>query len=255
VASIPTSASTNASDANSDTYLCFPFFVPTSVMNVLKSIPQFRLSVSQVMPHVEFPIGGSSGSSLRTMIDTCAGLNLGRLQYHKSIYEQAPHLIEKFAYIKDIENLNEFNIGGVDEEYHGTKITAIVVHKTPFRVEAQKVVVAVGLSETAATNTIFGLPFLRASRSVIFLDEVQDKLLVQRFGLSLPITYHIPLRADQAPPTGVENKSSFHLTPGYIASPDLTEFFNNSCAVSENDIISDDIHGTEWIPAKMSDDE
>lgn len=180
-------------------------------MNALTKSLRVKLSISQVMPHIRLPIGIKSEGSLFAMIDTGAGLNLGRLSYHKGIFESHPHLVATFAYIKDVENLSEFDIGGVDAEGNMTRVTAVIVYKTPFKVNAMPVNVAFGLSPSASTNTIIGLPFIRATRCSFFFDGTSDeRVLSQTLGFNFPLTYQVPLRADKPPQTGdINTRASY----------------------------------------------
>ena len=44
------------------------------------------------------------------------GLNLGKLEYHQSVAERHPNLVLEFAYLKDLDYLDPFNISRVDGE-------------------------------------------------------------------------------------------------------------------------------------------
>ena len=46
--------------------------------------------------------------------DTGAGLNLGNLEYHQLVAECHPSLVFKFAYLKVLEDVDPFNISGLD---------------------------------------------------------------------------------------------------------------------------------------------
>jgi hypothetical protein len=88
------------------------------------------------------------------MVDTGAGLSLGRLDYHKSIYETRPHVVSSFVYLKDSPDMDEFDIGGVDEFRNPTRVTAIITYKPPFHINGSTVTLSYGLSASASTNTI-----------------------------------------------------------------------------------------------------
>ena len=45
--------------------------------------------------------------------DTLAGLNLRNLECHQSVAEHHPNLVLKFAYLKDLDDVDPFNISGV----------------------------------------------------------------------------------------------------------------------------------------------
>ena len=48
------------------------------------------------------------------LTNTGAGLNLGNSDYQQSIAEHHHNLVLKFAYLKDLEDMDTFNISGVD---------------------------------------------------------------------------------------------------------------------------------------------
>lgn len=183
-------------------------------MNALKKL-NIRLNISQIMPHVKLPIGTKFEATLSAMVDTCAGLNLGRLSYYQHIAEKQPHLVQSLVFLKDVDNMEEFDLGGVDEKGNSARVTAVVTYFTPFRVQGQPVCISFGLAETASTNTIHGLPFLRATHSAIFLDgDAEESLVCQRLGTTFPLTYMVPLRADRAPDTGGSSvRGAFMATP------------------------------------------
>ena len=69
----------------------------------------------QSFPHIKFPTGPNCEALLSVMVDSCTGLNLGKLSHHESIYEQHPDLVSQFVYIKDGDNVEEFSISCVAE--------------------------------------------------------------------------------------------------------------------------------------------
>ena len=48
------------------------------------------------------------------LANTGAGLNLVNLEYHESVAEHYPNLVLKFSCLKDMEDVDTFNISGVD---------------------------------------------------------------------------------------------------------------------------------------------
>ena len=48
------------------------------------------------------------------LADTGSGLNLVNIEYHKSVSERNPNLMMKFAYLKDLYDVDTFNIIVVD---------------------------------------------------------------------------------------------------------------------------------------------
>ena len=48
------------------------------------------------------------------LADTGAGLNLVNIEYHQSVTERHPNFVLKFAYLKDLDEVDPFSINGVD---------------------------------------------------------------------------------------------------------------------------------------------
>ena len=87
---------------------------------------------------MNFPIGeGPKSSYMSSLDDTGAGLNLVNIEYHQSFAERHPNLVLKFAYFKDLEDVDPFNISGVDggkeSEQGKVKVdfTIVITYKTP----------------------------------------------------------------------------------------------------------------------------
>ena len=71
--------------------------------------------MSQQFPHLNFQIGeGPKSSYISGLAYTGAGLNLGNLEYHQSVSEFQPNLLLKLLYLKDMDDVDPFNISGVD---------------------------------------------------------------------------------------------------------------------------------------------
>ena len=72
--------------------LCCPVMSAIKIMESVSLRRQFsaRLGVTQSMPHIRFPVGHAREALVELMVDSCAGLNLGKLSYHKSIHEGHP---------------------------------------------------------------------------------------------------------------------------------------------------------------------
>ena len=54
-----------------------------------------------------------------------------------------------------------------------------------------------GLSDTVTTNTILGLPFLLAADAVSMYKS--RALILQKLGVTIPLSLQVPVRSDQAP--------------------------------------------------------
>jgi len=172
---------------------------------------EVHLSFSQVMPHINFPVGLKAQGLVNAMCDTCAGVSMGRLQYHKSVYEHHPNIVYRFNYMKDIVNLEDFNIGGVAVDSF-TSVVAVIIYKTPFVINGRPMNLIMGLSEDCAANTILGLTFLRSIKATMCLDG-EGSVISALFGKTFPIDYHIPFRGGTAPSCGDGNQAAFHNIP------------------------------------------
>ena len=97
------------------------------------------VQMSQKLPHLNFPIREGQKSSYMYGLDyTGDGLNLENLEYHQSTAEHQPNLVLKFAYLKDLEDVDPFNISGVyggKESLQGkvgVDVTTVIIYKNIF---------------------------------------------------------------------------------------------------------------------------
>ena len=73
------------------------------------------VKMSQQLLHTKLAIGeGPNPSYMYGLADTGASLNLGNLEYHQSVAERHPNLVLKFTYLKDLDDVDPFNISGID---------------------------------------------------------------------------------------------------------------------------------------------
>ena len=78
------------------------------------------VQMSQQLPQLNFTIvEGKKSSYMYGLNDTGAWLNLGNIEYHRLVAERHPNLELKFAYLKDMEDVDPFNISGVNGEKEG----------------------------------------------------------------------------------------------------------------------------------------
>ena len=93
-------------------------------------------------------------------------LNLGNIEYHQSVAEHHPNLVLKFEYLMYLEDVDLFNISGVDgvkeseQVKVGVDITALITYKNPFVLNGKPVTFSLALVEGVECNTIFAWPFL-----------------------------------------------------------------------------------------------
>ena len=73
------------------------------------------VQISQKMAHLKLPVGeGPKPSYMYGLANKGAGLNLVNLEYQQSVAERHPNLVLKFSYLKDLEDVDPFNISGLD---------------------------------------------------------------------------------------------------------------------------------------------
>ena len=113
-------------------FLFFPVFAAAKVFEAIRCHFEAHLGITQSMPHVQLPIGTNCNAVMDTMVDSCAGLNLGKLSYHQSIYNACPNLMNQFAFIKDLDSVKPFDIGGILRDAPSLSITALITYKMPF---------------------------------------------------------------------------------------------------------------------------
>ena len=137
--------------------------------------------------------------------DTGAGLDLVNLQYHQSVIERHSNLVLKFSYLKDLEDVDTFNIIGVDggkegeQRKGGVDVTAVITYKNPFVVNGKPVTVSLALGEGVACNTIFSWPFLQKIKASIVTNQnyLVRRILIEKFRLEMVV----PQRAKESPKT------------------------------------------------------
>jgi hypothetical protein len=189
--------------------------LPVRVLSAIKAPPEIQLSISQVMPHINIPIGRSSrAATICCMVDSGAGLSLGRRSYHNSIYQRHPELVHKWLDLKDSPNMEEFTIGGIDSTGVPTKVTSMISYFTPFTVNGQAVHIQFALAEDVASNAIIGLPFLRSTHSSVLFEH--DTLVSQKLGYTFKVFYQMPHQGEVAPISSAGSTATF---PATIVTP------------------------------------
>jgi hypothetical protein len=238
----PTPTETTAEPENRP-FLSFPIRILTAI----KTPSEMQLSISQIMPHITIPIGKSNrAATLSCMVDSGAGLGLGRLSYHKSIYNRHPEFVHSWLNIKDSPSMEAFTIGGIETKENPTKVTSIIIYITPFTINGQAVNINIALAEDVASNAIIGIPFHRSTCSSLLF--AHDTMISQRLGHTFEIFYQIPQQSEIAPITSTDATAVLPTTintpphiqnllqPGLLLNhPDLTDIYGN-----HND-------GDEWI--------
>ena len=73
------------------------------------------VQISQKFPHLNFPIlEVPKLSYMSVLADTGSRLNLGNIEYHRSVSYHQPNLVLKFEYLKNLDDVDPLNISGVD---------------------------------------------------------------------------------------------------------------------------------------------
>ena len=74
------------------------------------------VQIYRQLPHLKFPIGERPKLSyMYGWTNKGVGLNLVNIQYQQSVIERHPNLVLKFSHFKDLDDMDPFNISGVDE--------------------------------------------------------------------------------------------------------------------------------------------
>jgi hypothetical protein len=149
-----------------------------------------------MLPHILFPVGHlKPGQSLKTcpsvraLIDTGSGLNIGYEPYWRSVSINHPEIVREFGKWSDEEE-EDLTIGGIDRHGENTSCTHYIVLKTPFVDMGREVDLRIALSDSLSCNLIFGIPFQIRSNMVIHTAEkyVVSSVLKTTF----PLFYHPP---------------------------------------------------------------
>ena len=73
------------------------------------------MQISHQLPYLDFPIvEGPKLSYIFGLVNTGAGFNLVNIYYHQLVIERHPNLVQEFSYLKDLDDVDTFNIRGVD---------------------------------------------------------------------------------------------------------------------------------------------
>ena len=165
------------------------------------------------------------------LTDTGASLNLGNLEYHKSVAERQPNLVLKFAYMKDMDDVDPLNTSGVnrgkesEQTKGGVDVTAVITYKTPFVVDRKRVTVSLALGEKVARKTTFSWPLLHTIKDSIMTnkndlvigilgEQFRLKMMVPQIykeepktskGLTVPLPVSIQVKQDNIKDKGSSN--------------------------------------------------
>ena len=132
-------------------------------------------------------------------------MNLVNLEHHQLVAECHPNLEWKFSYLKDLEDMDPFNICGVyagkdsDQLKGGVDVTAVITYKTPFVLNGKLMTVSFALVEEVACNTIFPWPLLQTIKASIMTNN--NALVIRLLGKQFRLEMMVPQRAKESPKT------------------------------------------------------
>lgn len=149
------------------------------------------LSVTRQLSHVLLPMGRTQAQfRLKLAVDSCAGINLGDLQFHLALRNLYPDSVAQLIDLR--ENSHEISIGGVEEQGSGVSVTHVISYWLPFVHQGQPARVAFGLAENLATTALVGVGFLKATQAIMSFTAGRPELFLQAIETSLALTMEIP---------------------------------------------------------------
>ena len=137
------------------------------------------------------------------------------LEYHQSVSERHHNLVLEFVYLKDLEDVDSFNISVVDRGKEseqgkgGLDITTVTIYKTPFVVNVKQATVSLALGERVECNTIFSWQLLQTIKASIMNNN--NALVIGLPGEQFRLEMMVPQRAKEAP----KHKSNFQFNCQY----------------------------------------
>ena len=174
------------------------------IARVFQAVPMrtIPLEISPTLPHCHIPIGPAFGrGKLKVAVDSCAGVNIGHLEFHKAMATTFPELVSSFKTMEEYGE-REVSIGGVEVSAAALKITHIIEYKTPFRYNGTACNLTFGLSEQAAATAIVSINFLRKTKALCTYDDADPSIHLTVWNTTLSIQYEPPTRRE--PPTPMD---------------------------------------------------
>lgn len=167
------------------------------IVRVFQATPtRIPLEISPTLPHCQIPIGNRYGQGkLKVALDSCAGVNIGHLEFHKAMAEIFPELVASFKAMEEYGE-KEVNIGGVEVSATNLKITHIIEYRTPFRYNGNACNLTFGLSEQAAATAILSINFLRKTKALWSYDDAEPNVHLTIWNTTLQVQYEPPTRRE-----------------------------------------------------------
>ena len=179
----------------------------------IRTIP---LEISPTLPHCQFPIGPGHGKGKLTVaLDSCTGVNIGHLAFHKAMAETFPELVASFKPMHEYGE-RDVNIGGVEVSATNLKLTHIIEYKTPYRYNGMPCNLTFGLSEHAAATAIISINFLRKTKALWSYDDAEPNIHLTVWNTTLRVHYEPPTRR---PPPTPQDRFRAETTAVYTTTP------------------------------------
>lgn len=162
------------------------------------------LDVTRNLPHIRLPLGDDdNGFSIKTAADSCAGVNIGCLQFHRGIAKLYPSAVVSF---RDLQaDGQEIQIGGIGKNGNPVTLTHEITYRMPYEMNGATVRISFGLSEDAAASALVGIGFFTKTRAILsFSNPAEPTLHMQAIQLNLPVEFEPssvrdpPVRTDSA---------------------------------------------------------
>ena len=184
----------------------------------IKSLP---LEISPALPHCHIPIGPEHGKGkLKVALDSCAGVNIGHLKFHKAMAETFPEMVASFKSMQEYGE-SDVIIGGVEVSATALKLTHIIEYKTPFRYNGVACNLTFGLSEHAAATAILSINFLRKTKALWSYDDTEPNVHLTIWNTTLRIQYEPPTRRKAPTP---QDRFRAETTAVYAAMPNGNDY-------------------------------
>jgi hypothetical protein len=183
------------------------FTVYAQILNANMQRTPSLIAATERHPYVSIPIGldAPNAPSAKALLDTGAGLNIGRLSYWDDFQRKFPQYVKAFGPI-DFDQFEKVMVGSVNKESMATVCTHYIELYTPLMENGRPVSLRIGLADGFAANLILGLPFAVRARMVIYLAEAY--VFSQTFQRTFPLEFltaisqtTVPRQDDAAIPT------------------------------------------------------
>lgn len=154
---------------------------------------------------------------LGCLIDTCAGLNSGSLEFHTHIRDTYPQCVVAFEQFDDANPFQPVKLGGAvtsqsDEAKNHGRLTAVITYRTDIinPVTRQPMTIKFALGSDVSVNSLFGAPTLRDLGAIV--DTGEDTLVLRRVQRTLPMRWSEPRHGVPTIATAAQYHNRFDAT-------------------------------------------